>query len=192
MLGRRIAAVSRRHAGPRRASAARLRRSTEAAHGGQGRSCVAHRGRHDLGSTVGFNGTQAMWLSDAGTLGRELDGVAATGSHWLRVDFLWSALEAAGPRSVQLGRGRPPGRRGQRPRHPPARHGRVHAGVEPPRGTRPTTTSRPTRPRTRSSSRAAAARYAPAGSARVGDLERTQHAATSGSRSPTSPATPSC
>ena len=44
------------------------------------------------GSSVGFNGTQAIWLSDA-NLARELDGVAATGSHWLRVDFPWSALE---------------------------------------------------------------------------------------------------
>ncbi|MDQ1466398.1 MAG: polysaccharide biosynthesis protein PslG [Actinomycetota bacterium] len=48
-----------------------------------------------LGSSVGFNGTQAIWLDDA-DLARELDGVAATGSHWLRVDFPWSALESAG------------------------------------------------------------------------------------------------
>jgi hypothetical protein len=47
------------------------------------------------GSSVGFNGTQAIWLSDA-DLARELDGVAATGSHWLRVDFPWSALESGG------------------------------------------------------------------------------------------------
>ena len=45
-----------------------------------------------IGSSVGFNGTSAMWLNDA-DLARELDGVAATGSHWLRVDFPWSALE---------------------------------------------------------------------------------------------------
>jgi hypothetical protein len=48
-----------------------------------------------LGSSVGFNGTQAIWLNDA-DLARELDGVKATGSHWLRVDFPWSALESAG------------------------------------------------------------------------------------------------
>jgi hypothetical protein len=48
-----------------------------------------------VGSSVGFNGTQAIWLDDA-DLARELDGVAATGSHWLRVDFPWSGLESAG------------------------------------------------------------------------------------------------
>ncbi|HEY5015009.1 MAG TPA: hypothetical protein VIK61_20150 [Acidimicrobiia bacterium] len=48
-----------------------------------------------IGSSVGFNGTSAMWLNDT-DLARELNGVAATGSHWLRVDFPWSALESAG------------------------------------------------------------------------------------------------
>jgi hypothetical protein len=48
-----------------------------------------------LGSTVGFNGTQIMWAGDA-QIASELDGVAATGSHWLRVDFAWSSLEAFG------------------------------------------------------------------------------------------------
>ena len=46
-------------------------------------------------STVGFNGMFAMGL-DPVTLGRQLDGVAASGSHWLRVDFMWSGIEAAG------------------------------------------------------------------------------------------------
>ena len=46
-------------------------------------------------STVGFNGMFAMGL-DPVTLGRELDGVAASGSHWLRVDFAWSGIEGAG------------------------------------------------------------------------------------------------
>ena len=45
------------------------------------------------GSSVGFNGMFAMGL-DPVTLGRELDGVAASGSHWLRVDFAWSGIEA--------------------------------------------------------------------------------------------------
>ena len=36
-----------------------------------------------------------MYL-DGADLDRELDGVAATGSHWLRVDFPWSGLEGAG------------------------------------------------------------------------------------------------
>jgi hypothetical protein len=48
-----------------------------------------------VGSSVGFNGEQAMYL-DGASLDRELDGVAATGSHWLRVDFPWAALEGAG------------------------------------------------------------------------------------------------
>ncbi len=48
-----------------------------------------------VGLSVGFNGEQAMYLSGA-DLDRELDGVAATGSRWLRVDFPWSGLEAAG------------------------------------------------------------------------------------------------
>jgi hypothetical protein len=48
-----------------------------------------------MGSTVGFNGQQLMWASDA-VMARELDGVAATGSRWLRVDFPWSSLEAGG------------------------------------------------------------------------------------------------
>jgi hypothetical protein len=48
-----------------------------------------------LGSSVGFNGSEAMWLNDA-DLASLLDGVAATGSHWLRADFAWSSLEFAG------------------------------------------------------------------------------------------------
>ncbi len=48
-----------------------------------------------VGSSVGFNGEQAMYF-DSASLDRELDGVAATGSHWLRVDFPWSAIEGAG------------------------------------------------------------------------------------------------
>ena len=47
------------------------------------------------GSSVGFNGNQAIWL-DPVSLARELDGVAATGSHWLRVDFPWSAIAHQG------------------------------------------------------------------------------------------------
>ncbi len=47
------------------------------------------------GSSVGFNGQQIMWDSPT-ELAHELDAIAATGARWLRADFPWSGLAAAG------------------------------------------------------------------------------------------------
>jgi len=49
-----------------------------------------------VGSQVGFsNGYETLWLSDA-DLFADLDGMAATGARWLRVDFDWPSVQAGG------------------------------------------------------------------------------------------------
>lgn len=48
------------------------------------------------GSRIGFsNGYETLWLSDA-DLAADLDGMAATGARWLRVDFDWPSVQAGG------------------------------------------------------------------------------------------------
>jgi len=50
-----------------------------------------------IGARVGFsNGYETLWISDA-ALAADLDGMAATGARWLRVDFDWPSVQAAGP-----------------------------------------------------------------------------------------------
>lgn len=58
-------------------------------------AAAATYGSATYGSSVGFNGTQAMYLAPA-AMNRMLDGIAASGSHWLRVDFPWSSIAFAG------------------------------------------------------------------------------------------------
>ena len=46
---------------------------------------------------TGFaNGVMPLGLDDA-ALGRDLDGMAATGARWLRIDFYWPTIQAGGP-----------------------------------------------------------------------------------------------
>jgi hypothetical protein len=48
---------------------------------------------------TGFaNGVMPLQLDDA-QLARDLDGMAATGARWLRVDFYWPTVQEAGPQS---------------------------------------------------------------------------------------------
>ncbi len=48
---------------------------------------------------VGFaDGVMPLQLSDA-DLARDLDGMAATGARWLRLDFYWPTIQAGGPQS---------------------------------------------------------------------------------------------
>ena len=100
--------------------------------------------------------------SDA-DLARELDGVAATGSHWLRVDFPWSALESAGRgRYSWAPADRLVAAANARGIHLLAMAAYTPAWDRPGRHHRPLPADRPDRVR-RSSSRAAAQRYAPLG-----------------------------
>jgi len=49
-----------------------------------------------IGSRVGFaNGYETLWLSDT-ALAADLDGMAATGARWLRVDFDWPSVQSGG------------------------------------------------------------------------------------------------
>ena len=57
---------------------------------------AANRSGEPVGTRVGFsNGHEILWMSDA-DLEADLDGMAASGARWLRVDFDWPSVQAGG------------------------------------------------------------------------------------------------
>ncbi len=54
-------------------------------------------GVRTVAATTGFSqGHSILWGSDA-QLAADLDGIAATGARWLRLDFDWPSIQAGGP-----------------------------------------------------------------------------------------------